>query len=199
MQSVLKSIRPIFNQTEQIARVRRRRPKVTDATILRRKEIKKLRHFNIYSTDHTGERSYHPWMTSGRIRSLMLSYQDLQNRHRHTIKFDPKDQKELIEKSTEYSQYRYWVFLHHQQGVKQLLEERKQFAKSIESLPYHLKKELDADYKANTKHPNRPELLEDYNLYYEQILRIYPDDFSQSIQVGKRIQNIINEKLGENE
>jgi hypothetical protein len=101
--SLLKSLRTGYFSSLLTDSLRRPRPKVSPRTIQKKKEAKRMKLTNKFSADSTGEKPLHSWLDAKKLKSLAASYQEVRNIHRLTRKIDPKDSKEFLTKSENYS------------------------------------------------------------------------------------------------
>ncbi len=46
---------------------------MSDSTILKRKELKKIKTMNVFTPEYTGERPPHAWMDGKRLRAMALA------------------------------------------------------------------------------------------------------------------------------
>ncbi len=69
----MSSLSNLLRKSLEIGIFRKPRPKVSQATVMRRKEIKKMKNMNPFTPEFTGERPPHHWLDAKRLRSLVLA------------------------------------------------------------------------------------------------------------------------------
>lgn len=78
--------------------LRARKAKVKEETIQLRKERQRLKLTNLFSQEYTGERPFHVWLDSRKLKVLGKLYENMRNNHRLFQKIEPKDKKQFVEK-----------------------------------------------------------------------------------------------------
>ncbi len=83
-----------LNQSQSL----RKMPKVKEETIQMRKERQRLKLTNTFSQENTGERPFHTWLDSKKLKLLGKLYENMRNNHRLLQKIDPKDKKQFVDR-----------------------------------------------------------------------------------------------------
>mmetsp|Transcript_71497 Transcript_71497/g.83174 ORF Transcript_71497/g.83174 Transcript_71497/m.83174 type:complete len:193 (+) Transcript_71497:38-616(+) len=185
--------------TFSIQSLLRKRPKIKPETILHRKELKRTKHMNLFTPDHSGEKPVHEWMQGKRVKAVFSALQEFKNRNRHTNPVDPKDHAKMKKISEEFAEYAYRErqLADYQQAKAH--EMQKHIAGEIDKLPGTLKDELRMYYKQTRRTmAYRPE-LDPYHYYFEQFIRVMPKDIEDRWFLAERLGRIANDELPVNE
>lgn len=78
--------------------LRARKAKIKEETIQLRKERQRLKLTNLFSQEYTGERPFHAWLDSRKLKLLGKLYENMRNNNRMFQKIDAKEKKHFVEK-----------------------------------------------------------------------------------------------------
>lgn len=84
---------------------RKKMPKVKEETIALRKERKRQKMTNVFTSEYTGEKPPHHWLDSKKIKILGHLYEKMRNNHRFNVKIDAKEKKIYSEKIKQLNEF----------------------------------------------------------------------------------------------
>lgn len=168
------------------------------------KNAVRLRNVPKYTFENSLQKETHRWMNDKRIRAMGRTVENAMNTSRLTEKIDPKSMKEFMTKMKELEKKLYWEKLHFIQLTDQYNQSfNRYFDEEIMNLPGYLKSEYEIGQKHDREYAENdsgiPEEYNPENIYWEQTMRLHPEEEAKMIALRFRVRKLLEGRLMEDE